>query len=248
MVFQDPNRASTPAGRSAASSQTRSRRPGGTRAAPAARANSSRTSVSSGSTTAATPPSSAGAAPAQQLRAFAVDQSGPGRRRRAGQRPRHEGGGPDIAADERPAGGVLAHLSIHHPRPPGHSERRRPGGRHVPRRLLEVGPTGRLFTDPHHPNTRDLLRAVPTPDPETPEAESHLVGDVPSPENPRRPVSSTAGVRKSSVRRVSAPIPTGGTLPCGWAPSPNRSPATRTSTPSSTTASPSGHPPMERAV
>jgi peptide/nickel transport system ATP-binding protein len=57
MVFQDPNRASTPAGRSAASSQTRSRRPGGTRAAPAARANSSRTSVSSGSTTAATPTS-----------------------------------------------------------------------------------------------------------------------------------------------------------------------------------------------
>jgi len=50
--------------------------------------------------------------------------------------------------------------------------------------FVEVGPSERLFTDPHHPYTRELLSAVPNPNPDAPAAKSELFGDVPSPENP----------------------------------------------------------------
>jgi peptide/nickel transport system ATP-binding protein len=50
--------------------------------------------------------------------------------------------------------------------------------------FVELGSSERLFTNPHHPYTRELLGAVPNPDPEAPAAMSRLVGDVPSPENP----------------------------------------------------------------
>lgn len=50
--------------------------------------------------------------------------------------------------------------------------------------FVELGPSEQLFTDPHHPYTRELLGAVPNPDPEAPTATSRLIGDVPSPENP----------------------------------------------------------------
>jgi peptide/nickel transport system ATP-binding protein len=50
--------------------------------------------------------------------------------------------------------------------------------------FVELGSSERLFTNPHHPYTRELLGAVPNPDPEAPAATSRLIGDVPSPENP----------------------------------------------------------------
>jgi len=50
--------------------------------------------------------------------------------------------------------------------------------------FVEQGPTDRLFESPHHPYTRELLSSVPNPDPDVPPAESRLVGDVPSPEDP----------------------------------------------------------------
>ena len=50
--------------------------------------------------------------------------------------------------------------------------------------FAEVGPTERLFTEPHHPYTRSLLDAVPNPNPDASGVVAELKGDVPSPTDP----------------------------------------------------------------
>jgi peptide/nickel transport system ATP-binding protein len=50
--------------------------------------------------------------------------------------------------------------------------------------LVELAPTRVLFSNPRHPYTAALMRAVPVPDPRIPAAEASLKGEVPSPANP----------------------------------------------------------------
>ena len=72
-------------------------------------------------------------------------------------------------------------------------------------RLVEVGDTETLFSQPHHPYTQALLSAAPVADPERRRTRIVLTGDVPSPANapsgchfhPRCPVAQ--GVCKEIV-------------------------------------------------
>jgi len=50
--------------------------------------------------------------------------------------------------------------------------------------VVERGPTEELFTDPQHPYTRALVAAVPTPDPDAPDRDVTLSGDVPDAASP----------------------------------------------------------------
>jgi oligopeptide transport system ATP-binding protein len=53
-------------------------------------------------------------------------------------------------------------------------------------RIVEIAPTEELFSQPLHPYTKALIKAVPTPDPLVEQAREHsaLMGEVPSPTNP----------------------------------------------------------------
>jgi peptide/nickel transport system ATP-binding protein len=51
-------------------------------------------------------------------------------------------------------------------------------------RIVELGPTERLFTDPRHPYTKALLASVPSLDPARRHIKPAALGDVPSPAKP----------------------------------------------------------------
>lgn len=51
-------------------------------------------------------------------------------------------------------------------------------------KLVEIGPTGTIFSDPRHPYTSALLAAVPGFDPARKQKRAILGGEVPSPLNP----------------------------------------------------------------
>lgn len=55
-------------------------------------------------------------------------------------------------------------------------------------KIIEQGPSERLFVNPKHPYTKALLSAVPVPDPDAEKAREHVVlkGDFPNPANPPR--------------------------------------------------------------
>lgn len=50
--------------------------------------------------------------------------------------------------------------------------------------IVETGETEGIFSEPQHPYTRGLLRAVPSVDPLKPDISAQVLGDVPSPANP----------------------------------------------------------------
>ena len=51
-------------------------------------------------------------------------------------------------------------------------------------RVVEIGPSRPLYTDPAHPYTRALLSAIPVPDPTLDRSRTILKGDIPSPLDP----------------------------------------------------------------
>ena len=51
-------------------------------------------------------------------------------------------------------------------------------------KVVEVGPSRPLYTNPAHPYTRALLSAIPVPDPTLHRSRTILKGDIPSPLNP----------------------------------------------------------------
>jgi peptide/nickel transport system ATP-binding protein len=51
-------------------------------------------------------------------------------------------------------------------------------------KIVEIGPTERLFAEPRHPYTKALLASVPSLDPSRRRMRPAALGDVPSPEHP----------------------------------------------------------------
>ena len=51
-------------------------------------------------------------------------------------------------------------------------------------RIVEIGPTERIFSEPRHPYTKALLASIPSLDPTRRGIKPAALGDVPSPDNP----------------------------------------------------------------
>jgi len=51
-------------------------------------------------------------------------------------------------------------------------------------KLCEIGPSDALYRRPAHPYTRALLASIPVPDPQAPQQQFALAGDLPSPMQP----------------------------------------------------------------
>lgn len=51
-------------------------------------------------------------------------------------------------------------------------------------RIMEIASSEQLYREPHHPYTRALLSAIPSPDPAKARSRQILKGDIPSPANP----------------------------------------------------------------
>ena len=116
-------------------------------------------------------------------RALAVEPAGH-RLRRAHQRPRRLGAGPDPEPAQGPAAGARALLSVHHPQHLGGVLPRPRGRGDVPGADRRAGYGGRGPGDPRHPYTRALLSAVPSVDQDSRREVIRLEGDMPSPANP----------------------------------------------------------------
>ncbi len=80
-------------------------------------------------------------------------------------------------------------------------------------RLVELGPAKAIVTEPRHPYTQALLRAVPEPDPARPKRLREMTGDVPSliarptgcPFHPRCPLAQAICTVEEPQLRTIAP-------------------------------------------
>jgi peptide/nickel transport system ATP-binding protein len=77
-------------------------------------------------------------------------------------------------------------------------------------RIVEVGPTERIFTKPRHPYTKALLQSMPSLDPARRSARPAALGDVPSPQRPPPGCHyhPRCGVRMERCSREDPPVVT----------------------------------------
>ena len=75
-------------------------------------------------------------------------------------------------------------------------------------RIVELGPTERIFTAPRHPYTKALLASVPSLDPARRALKPAALGDVPSPANPPSGCHyhPRCGVRLAGCSREEPPV------------------------------------------
>ena len=75
-------------------------------------------------------------------------------------------------------------------------------------KVVEVGPSRPLYTNPSHPYTRALLSAIPLPDPTISRSRTILRGDIPSPLSPPTGcVFRTRCRHAADIRATSVPDP-----------------------------------------